>query len=154
MLVVDHRRNEVTVFEPTAYAQMIHSAIESHYTGEYDRANELWKSILAQNANYDLAYTGIGHALLRQDRFQELWRISGQGKIGGLFRSLSAIPTAGRHRILSWLMSGLLLTWLVSMLNRRLGWTKRLSLGLSNYKAMAATEEQDGIPTSAFHSTS
>ncbi len=155
VLVVDHRRNEVTVFEPTAYAQMIHSAIESHYTGEYDRANELWKSILAQNANYDLAYTGIGHALLRQDRFQEAMAYfrAGQNR-----RDYSEAFQLYRRQVVieyfPWLMSGLLLTWLVSMLNRRLGWTKRLSLGLSNYKAMAATGEQDGIPTSAFHSTS
>ena len=134
---------------------MIHSAIESHYTGEYDRANELWKSILAQNANYDLAYTGIGHALLRQDRFQEAMAYfrAGQNR-----RDYSEAFQLYRRQVVieyfPWLMSGLLLTWLVSMLNRRLGWTKRLSLGLSNYKAMAATGEQDGIPTSAFHSTS
>src|SRR5690606_42062283 len=69
--VVDRGANRVVVFEPTVYAQLIHAAIREYQGGHYDRSAELWGEVLRLNLNYDLAYTGIGSALLRQDRFAE-----------------------------------------------------------------------------------
>jgi len=71
ILVVDRGANRVVVFEPTVYAQLIHAAIREYQGGHYDRSAELWGEVLRLNLNYDLAYTGIGSALLRQDRFAE-----------------------------------------------------------------------------------
>ena len=71
ILVVDRGANRVVVFEPTAYAQLIHAAIQEYLGGNYERSAELWTDVLRRNLNYDLAYTGIGRALLRQDRFAE-----------------------------------------------------------------------------------
>jgi tetratricopeptide (TPR) repeat protein len=61
----------VIVFEPTIYAQLIHAAIREYQGGNYERSADLWTEVLRRNLNYDLAYTGIGRALLRQDRFAE-----------------------------------------------------------------------------------
>ncbi|NLU41576.1 MAG: hypothetical protein GXX08_05185 [Firmicutes bacterium] len=60
ILVADRITNQVTVYEPTEYAQLIHAAIELYEHGDYNGAAQAWKGVLALNANYDRAYTGIG----------------------------------------------------------------------------------------------
>lgn len=69
ILVVDRGANRVVVFAPTEYARLIHGAIREYQGGNYQRSAELWQEVLRRNLNYDLAYTGIGRALLRQDQF-------------------------------------------------------------------------------------
>lgn len=71
ILVVDRGGNRVVVYEPTAYAQLIHGAIREYQGGNYQGSAELWGEVLRHNLNHDMAYTGIGTALLRQDLFAE-----------------------------------------------------------------------------------
>lgn len=71
ILILDADKARITIYKPTEYAQAILAAIEYHYTGRYDESTEMWNRALQLNANCDLAYTGIGRALLRQDRFRE-----------------------------------------------------------------------------------
>jgi len=66
LLVVDAIKNTITVFAPTEYQQLIHQAIDFYASGNYDQATACWHQVLELNANYDLAYTGIGNALLMQ----------------------------------------------------------------------------------------
>ena len=68
--VVDRALNRISVFEPTEYAALIHKAIFYYQEGEYDRSAEMWKKVLASNVNFDMAYSGIGTALLRQNDYQ------------------------------------------------------------------------------------
>lgn len=69
ILVVDRGKNALLVFAPTAYGRGIHAAVSQYQAGNYERSAELWAEVLKQNLNYDMAYTGIGTALLRQDAF-------------------------------------------------------------------------------------
>lgn len=71
LFVLDQFENNVTVFTPTEYGMQIYDAIETYLKGEYDRSAELWNDVMKHNANYPLAYRGIGRALLRQDKFAE-----------------------------------------------------------------------------------
>ena len=71
LLVLDQLKNNITIFEPTEYGDTIYSAIETYLKGEYDESAELWQEVLKQNANYALAFRGIGRAVLRQNRFEE-----------------------------------------------------------------------------------
>lgn len=70
LLVVDAIKNSVTVFRPTAYQSLIHQAIDSYSEGDYDTSTQLWYEVLKYNANYDMAYTGIGNALLMQHDYE------------------------------------------------------------------------------------
>lgn len=70
-VVLDGLTGSITVYAPTEYAKSILKAIEYHNTGEYDKSAEMWQRVAHLNANYDLAYTGIGQSLMRQDRFRE-----------------------------------------------------------------------------------
>lgn len=71
ILVADRGGGRILVFGPTLYGQLIHAAIDHYQKGDYDRSAELWAEVLEHNFNLDMAYTGIGTALLRQDRFGE-----------------------------------------------------------------------------------
>ncbi len=71
LLVLDQQKNNITVFEPTEYSNTIFDAIETYLNGEYDRSAELWQDVLKMNANYPLAFRGIGRAVLRQNKYQE-----------------------------------------------------------------------------------
>ena len=71
LFVLDQVENSVTVFTPTEYGQMIYDATETYLRGDYDRSADLWRDVMKLNANYPLAFRGIGRALLRQDNFSE-----------------------------------------------------------------------------------
>ena len=70
LFVLDQVENSITVFTPTEYGQMIYDANEAYLNGEYDESAEIWQSVLRMNANYPLAFRGIGRAILRQDDFE------------------------------------------------------------------------------------
>lgn len=69
ILVVDELKNQLIVFEPTRYANLIHSAIALYEAGYYDESEALWRRVLDLNANYDLAYIGVGRARYRKGDF-------------------------------------------------------------------------------------
>ena len=71
LFVLDQVENNVTVFTPTEYGQMIYAANETYMRGDYDRSAELWNNVMKLNANYPLAFRGIGRALMRQDQFRD-----------------------------------------------------------------------------------
>jgi tetratricopeptide (TPR) repeat protein len=71
ILVLDARSGGMTVFTPTEYGQLIHAALAEYIKGNYEYSAELWERSLMYNANQDLAYIGLGRALMRQDRYKE-----------------------------------------------------------------------------------
>ena len=71
LFVVDEQKNSITVFTPTEYGQLIYDATDAYLTGEYDYSAELWEKVMKLNANYSLAFRGIGRSLLRQEKHEE-----------------------------------------------------------------------------------
>ena len=71
LLVLDNLDCSITVFTPTVYGSLIFQAIEEFQNGKYNDSGETWEKVLSYNGNYDLAYIGIGRALLRQERYRE-----------------------------------------------------------------------------------
>lgn len=71
LLVLDQQEGSITLFTPTDYGAMIFTATEQYLKGFYDESAETWRQVLARNGNYDLAYIGIGRALLREDQYEE-----------------------------------------------------------------------------------
>lgn len=70
IFVADRGKNTITVFRPTEYAQAIHQAIEYYENGFYDESAEVWQQVLNLDANYEMAYTGIGRNYLMQEDFE------------------------------------------------------------------------------------
>jgi tetratricopeptide (TPR) repeat protein len=71
LYVVDRTLGRILVFRPLPYALAIHAAVEAYESGHYEEATARWREVLAMNVNDDLAYTGIGRALLQEGRFAE-----------------------------------------------------------------------------------
>ena len=71
LFVVDEMKNSITVFTPTEYGQLIYDATDAYLTGDYDSSDVLWQQVMKQNANYTLAFRGIGRSLLRQEKYKE-----------------------------------------------------------------------------------
>lgn len=71
LLVLDSKSAGITILKMTQYGQLIYNALEEYEKGNYDTSADYWRKVLMQNGNYDLAYIGIGRALLRQEKYKE-----------------------------------------------------------------------------------
>lgn len=64
VLVLDSYRGEIMCFKPTKYGRLINDAVALRYDGDEASAVELWKQVLKLDANFELAYRGIGKSYL------------------------------------------------------------------------------------------
>lgn len=71
LLVLDQLKNTITVFSTTEYGNLIYDAISAYQQGRYEESGDIWHDVMKLNANYNLAFRGIGRSLMRQDRFRE-----------------------------------------------------------------------------------
>ncbi len=71
LMVLDALDCTITVFVPTQFGSDVYSAIESFDNGDYDASYASWQNVMQQDGNYDLAYIGIGRALLRKEQYKE-----------------------------------------------------------------------------------
>lgn len=71
LYVLDSRANSLTKLVLTEYGTLINNALNAYQKGDYDLSADYWREVLRLNGNYDLAYNGIGRALLRQERYKE-----------------------------------------------------------------------------------
>ena len=71
ILVLDAVDASITLFVPTLFGDLVYDAIEQFQGGQYEKSGETWQEVMNLNGNYDLAYVGIGRALLRQEKYKE-----------------------------------------------------------------------------------
>jgi len=71
MMILDAQQAAIVLFEPTEYTLLIWAAMHAYHRGQYEETEALWRKVLELNANYDLAYTGIGRSLLRRGEYAE-----------------------------------------------------------------------------------
>ena len=71
LLVLDRKFNELTKLDLTDYGSSIVGAIKAQYLGDYDDASKKWEEVLKYNLNNELAYSGVGRALLKEGKYKE-----------------------------------------------------------------------------------
>ena len=71
LICLDANNCSVTVFTPTEYGELIYQASDEYLSGHYDESADTWREVLRFNANYNLAFIGIGRALMRQENYKE-----------------------------------------------------------------------------------
>ena len=71
LYVLDSLDNSITVFVTTEFGDLVFDAMEKFDAGEYDASEVAWRKAKDLNGNYNLAYIGIGRALLRQEQYEE-----------------------------------------------------------------------------------
>ena len=71
LLVLDQLDCSITLFTPTEYGSLVYQAMDYFKEGKYEESEAAWQRVISLNGNYDLAYIGVGRALLRQQRYRE-----------------------------------------------------------------------------------
>jgi tetratricopeptide (TPR) repeat protein len=71
LMVLDTLDSAITLFITTEFGELIYDAIEQFDDGNYEQSGASWERVRQLDGNYDLAYIGIGRALLRQERYKE-----------------------------------------------------------------------------------
>ena len=67
LYIVDYKANEITVFQPTHFVELIHRAVSLHEEGRYDKALQYWEEVLRIDSNYALAHRGVAKIMGKND---------------------------------------------------------------------------------------
>ena len=70
LFVLDELDCAITLFTPTEFGNLVYQAIDEFDKGNYEGSEQSWRTVMALDGNYDLAYIGIGRALLRQKDYK------------------------------------------------------------------------------------
>lgn len=70
ILVLDTRKNTITVFEETDFGAIVHEATVLYNDGYYEEALEPWFKVLQYDGNYRRAFLGISAAYLVQENYE------------------------------------------------------------------------------------
>ena len=71
LIVLDSLDCSLTLLTTTRFGSLVYQAMDQFNAGEYDASAQSWQEVMKLNGNYDLAYIGIGRALLSQERYEE-----------------------------------------------------------------------------------
>jgi len=69
--VLDRDMGQITLFQPTRFGELVNEANRLYSIGQHDASAEVWKEVLKYDANYEMAYVGVGKALLREGKNKE-----------------------------------------------------------------------------------
>ena len=69
--VLDRDLGAIVVFRPTDYVRAIQKGLNAYKLGDYQQSIQDWKEVLKINGNLELAYSKIGMALYRQEKYKE-----------------------------------------------------------------------------------
>ena len=70
-LVLDAKKNNLSVFSKTDYGKQLFTAISLYNSGKYEQSFALWEDILRKNSNCEVAYQGMADALYSLGRAEE-----------------------------------------------------------------------------------
>ena len=129
VLVLDTGKSNVTVFEPSEYAALVHEAVQQYNAGEYAASRDVWLEVLRRNTNATQAYAGVGRALLKENRYDEALEYF---KLGDSREEYSQAYRIVRLNVIRdnapWIVcagvGAFVLFKLLGLLLRKLGWKK------------------------------
>lgn len=71
LIVLDKKTGTLTLFTLSDFGKLVKDAIDLYRVADYDGSADIWSEVLKYNGNYDLAYVGVGRALLRQEKYKD-----------------------------------------------------------------------------------
>ena len=96
LYILDFSANNITVFEPTEFIDLIHTAITYQTDGKYEEAKGYWEQVLAIDANYMVAHNGIAKILYKEGNFEKSME---EYKMGDFVDGYSNAFSEFRHNI-------------------------------------------------------
>ena len=70
LYVLDEANEELQIFMPTEFADLVHEALGFYQEGEYIESKEPWENVLKMNDLFDLAHTGLGNAYYSLEEYE------------------------------------------------------------------------------------
>lgn len=71
IVVLDKQFNRLTVFTPTLFGEYVNKAVMYYNLGNDELSAQYWEKVLELDSNYEIAYIGIGKALLMEGKNKE-----------------------------------------------------------------------------------
>ncbi len=71
LVVTDTELRCAYILTPTDFGRAALLASEAYYLGQWEKATEFFNECIKLNANYEVAYVGLGKNLLMQDRYED-----------------------------------------------------------------------------------
>lgn len=71
LLVLDKLNGSLTVFQQTEYGALISKVLDMYGKFQYEESVEVWQQVLSLNANFDIAYDGIGSSYLSMGNYEK-----------------------------------------------------------------------------------
>lgn len=68
---LDQDRNQIQIFQPTEFANLVHTSLELYQNGDYQASKEPWEEVIRLNSLFDFAYLGLGEALFKEEDYAE-----------------------------------------------------------------------------------
>jgi hypothetical protein len=94
VIVLDDKRGDLTIYGLTEFGQWIHTAVKLYNDGLYEDSMEPWKEVLKRDNKLEIAYIGIGKAMLKAGNYKEAMKdfklgydVSDYSKAYGLYMS-------------------------------------------------------------------
>jgi Gluconolactonase len=70
LYVIDRASQELTVYQPTVFANKVHDALNLYQDGNYIDALQPWQEVLKMNDFFDLAHRGLGNAYFSLGQYE------------------------------------------------------------------------------------
>ena len=71
LYVLDQEKNEIQIFEPTEFANLVHKALVLYEEGHYLESKQPWLDVIEMNSLFDFAKVGLGEALFKEEIYDE-----------------------------------------------------------------------------------
>jgi hypothetical protein len=75
LYLLDAKREDIQLFEPTEYCRNIHSALALYSDGEYIKAVDEWAKVQKMHEGNIMAQVGMAKALFKQGQYEEAMRL-------------------------------------------------------------------------------
>lgn len=71
IFALDRDLGMITEFTATKFGSLVNEANGLYSAGKHDDAAKIWEQVLRLDANYEMAYVGIGKSMLRQGEYKQ-----------------------------------------------------------------------------------
>ncbi|CAG9620786.1 YIP1 family protein [Sutcliffiella rhizosphaerae] len=71
LFVTDSEQGTIQLFEPTAFAEMLHGGIALYAEGKYVESEKYWSEVLRLNSSIGLAHYAMGEAYYKQQEYEK-----------------------------------------------------------------------------------
>lgn len=67
---LDPEKGQIQVFQPTEFADLVHTALTLYQNGDYEKSKEPWNEVIRLNSLFDFANLGLGEAHFKDENYE------------------------------------------------------------------------------------